>query len=242
MIGLIWYAVRNNTEILINIGGIAAAVLAALSIRTGWHRRWPAFAVLPVATFLFVSVLSPHVSARLMLHLLPILVFSAAIAARAFAPRMQVMLLAMSLFVAHWGLPVLEKPSSGFVPAVAWLMQQPGVETERILISSNTSGEGALISEFALHQPAPQRTIVRASKVLQSSTWMGERLNLLVNSPADVIGILEKNQVGLVVVHETSALPPSHYQAHLDHALQGWRRVRTFGEVSLYQRAALSAR
>jgi hypothetical protein len=155
------HAALLNTRIVIGLCGFAMLPLALLSLRTAWYKRVPSVAMLPIATWLFLSFASPHTESRLFLPIVPVLVFAAAVAANRLVPRVQELVLLATLAISYMSAQVSEKPVVGFVPAVSFLSALHGPSADRILVASNWSGEGALISEFALQQPAPQRTILR---------------------------------------------------------------------------------
>ena len=228
-------AAYGNAWIFLSLCGLAMLPLALVSVRD-WFRRAPAVAVLPIATWLFLTLLSPHTEDRLFLHLVPVFVFSGALAANALLPRVQELVLVAALAIAFGNVRIREKPAVGFVPAVDWLILAPRETANRIFVSSNWKKEGALISEFALRQPTPHRTIVRATKVLQSSTWMGDNVQLRARSAADVAHILDANHITMVVRHVSPEAPPELYAPSLDEVLSHWQLLREFGEVRIYGR------
>ena len=166
----------------------------------------------------------------------PVVVFAGAVAANALLPRVQELVLIASLSVAYVNANLPQKPAVGFIPAVDYLVAAPRESSDRILVSSNKRAEGALISELALRQPIPQRAIVRATKVLQSSTWMGDSLQLLARSAADVSRIMDENRIAVVVRHKSASEPPELYARSLDEVLSRWLLLREFGEVRIYKR------
>ena len=232
----IQYAAQRNSLTFLSLCGFAMLPLALISLRTGWHRRAPAVAVLPIATWLFLTLLSPHTEARLFMPVVPVVVFAGAVAASALLPRVQELVLIAALSVAYVNANLPQKPAVGFIPAVDYLVAAARESSDRILVSSNKRAEGALISELALRQPIPQRAIVRATKVLQSSTWMGDSLQLLARSAADVSRIMDENRIAVVVRHVSASEPPELYARSLDEVLSRWLLLREFGEVRIYKR------
>lgn len=228
-------AAQQNTWHLLSLGSVLLMPLVLLSLRSGWYRRAPVMAMLPIASWIFLSVLTPHTEARLFLPVLPVLVFAAAVAADRIMPRRPELVLLLVLVVAHLPPRPLHKPAMGFVPAVAWLQQQRPDGGDRILVTGNSNGEGAFISELALHEPRPRRTIVRATKLLQTSRWMGDGLQLRVHSAADVDRLLAEQRITLVVRHTAAGGAPAAYEASLDEALRQWRLVHQVGDVRLYE-------
>lgn len=230
------YAGLLNARVVVQLAGIVMLLLSLLSLRTGWHRRAPALAVLPIATWLFLTFASPHTEARLFLHVVPIVVFGAAVASNRILPRAPEVVLIGALIVAYVPWKLRARSAVGFIPAAAWVREALPLGGDRILVTSNGRGEGAFISELALDQPHPIRTVVRASKVLQSSTWMGTDFQLHARSAADVARILADQRVTHVVRHTSRTDLPAAYERSLDEALLHWRHIATYGEVRIYTR------
>lgn len=230
------YAAIQNVRILLLLGGVGLLVLVLFSLRARWYRRAQAVAILPIATWLFLSFVSPHTENRLFLHVLPVAVFASAIAANALLPRFPELLLIGMLFASHTPFRPLAKPAVGFIPAAAWVQSHLPTGNERMLVTSNGAGEGAFISELALHEPFPTRTVVRASKVLQSSRWMGDGLQLHARTADDVRRILTNNGISHIVRHTSRSTPPAAYEDALGEALREWHLISTFDEVAIYER------
>ena len=69
-----------------------------------------------------------------------------------------------------------------------------------ILISSDTSGEGAMVVECLLRDDARNRIVLRASKMLASSDWMGGNYRLLTTSVPEVRDLLNAIPVQFIVL------------------------------------------
>jgi hypothetical protein len=230
----------RNTGFLPVLSGYATLVLAMVSLRTGWVKRWGAVAVLPAAMWIFLSLISPHSEVRLLVASVPVFSFAAAVGAQSLSGRGAEAMLVLALVVAHWQWPLRDKPQRGFVSAVDWVQRQSGLKEPRVLVSSNASGEGAWISEVCLKEPIPRGVIFRAGKEFESSSWMGHNMQLLVESAGETEQVLERKRVELVILHEDESRPKSAHQAYLEEALVGWQIARQFGEVKLYRRPARS--
>ncbi|MCC6245932.1 MAG: glycosyltransferase family 39 protein [Gemmatimonadaceae bacterium] len=229
-------AAVQNARALLVLGSVLLLPLALVSLRSGWYRRAPVMAMLPLATWLFLSFLSPHREVRLFLHVVPLLVFAGAVAANMLVPKAPELVLVAALAVAHVPWSAFTKPKVGFVPAVAWIQHNRPRGGDRILVTANSSGEGAFISELALREPRPLRTVARASKVFQSSGWMGDGFQLHAKSADDVERLLAANEISLVVRHSATSASAAAYEESLDEALRSWRLLREFGEVRVYDR------
>lgn len=230
---------RGNGLAIAIISGYGIFVLAIAGTWRGWMRRAPAVAVLPAASWLFLSFLSPHTEARLMLAVIPVLCFSAAVSLKELRIWLSVGVLILCLSLAHWMSPLPVKAQFGFIPAVEWLAGQSGMAGATLLVSSNGGGEGALISEMAMRTPDPEMRIIRANKLLQSSTWMGDNVKLLANQREEVAQLLRAHEVKWVVVHQRPDRGAAAHQRLLIAEMQDWELVPVFSEVKVYRRKVL---
>ena len=69
-----------------------------------------------------------------------------------------------------------------------------------ILVASDASGEGALVAERLMHDRYRDGVVLRGSKVLRISDWMGGHEKLLARSTAEVRGVLDSIPVNYVVL------------------------------------------
>lgn len=227
----------SNARAQLHLVGPALLMLAALSFVPAWGKRWvirwPVLAVMPIAFWFFLSYLSPHTEERLMLAHIPLFCFAAGLALHRIPTAAGCLLLILSYGAADLSRLNHPKRHSGFVPAVEWTLQHP---PQTLLVASNDSGEGGWISEMALRQPKPFTKNIRATKLLQRSTWMGEDRVLLVQSALDVDKILKEKQIDVVVIHQNKKLSPLDYQALLIEALTSWPVAARFDEVEIRTR------
>lgn len=68
-----------------------------------------------------------------------------------------------------------DQPPLGYRRLAQAIVRAAGEPIESVLISSDALGEGAFIAELAQLDTRPGRFLLRSSKVLGQSTWMGER-------------------------------------------------------------------
>ncbi len=109
-----------------------------------------------------------------------------------------------------WAAP---QPADPFAEPVQVLLSRSELNHAITLVSSShPSGEGAFIADVAQRQARPFRILLRASKLLSSSTWNGLNYALLYDSPEAVKTFLEGIPVRIVVV-DTS---PGTSNAHTD--------------------------
>lgn len=234
-LGRISFVARKNAWDLLNLAGVPITLLAAAAWRSIWP-RWPSLLSVVPALFLFLTLVSPHSEQRLLLAAAPLICFAAAYRLRTLPPTLSSITLITCLAVAHWLTPVPMKPALGFVPAAVWARSHPTFLSHPVLVSSNAFGEGAWISELALHSPKPSSTTSRASKLLESSNWMGFNRRLLISRPSDVPQILASASVRSIVYHFDPASPESLHQPLLRPLLASWRREASFGNIVLYTR------
>jgi 4-amino-4-deoxy-L-arabinose transferase-like glycosyltransferase len=100
-----------------------------------------------------------------------------------------------------------------------------------MLVASDARGEGMFIAEVAMRDPhRPSFVVVRASKMLASSTWSGGDYQAYYDTPAQVVAAMSKFGVEAVAIDSSPARIPPH-QRLLQHALSnpnsGYRLVRT---------------
>ena len=117
-------------------------------------------------------------------------------------------LLALSFFVVHFA--VLHRERLGFAD-VATLLRGKISPEERILIASDSDGEGAFVAEFAAMQPRVRVTIMRSTKFLTESDWLSHNMHVLYATPEDAMNDMEATKVGYLVVDETPSLQGEPY-------------------------------
>jgi hypothetical protein len=88
----------------------------------------------------------------------------------------------------------------GYIQTARFIVTNPEFRDATILSSSNSIGEGLLVSEVAMLEPRPKATIIRATKTLARMNWDGSSYQSLLNSPEEVIVALNRSHVSLVVV------------------------------------------
>ncbi|RBP48096.1 hypothetical protein DES53_101896 [Roseimicrobium gellanilyticum] len=114
-----------------------------------------------------------------------------------------------------WSAP---KVASGFGEAVTQLeagTREAASEHGAWLVSSDARGEGAVIAAAAFGLPSRKDwplTILRASKELSSSDWMGRGYETQFKSAEELRQRLDKLKVDCVIADES--VPASHAQAH----------------------------
>jgi ABC-type cobalt transport system substrate-binding protein len=126
---------------------------------------------------------------------------------------------------------VSQKRYFGF-DEVAERLESPEYKNSVILVSSDAQdGEGALISEIAMRERRPSHIILRATKMLSQSDWMGERYSLLYKTPDELMAFLESIPVEIVVIQDGDGQEyPEHklLRQTIDQYSAFWEQVGTF--------------
>jgi hypothetical protein len=234
--GNLWLIVEAFGPVLTACAGLGALVTLATRDRSRpVDPAWAVLAALGFSTWLFHSALYPTVLGR---YLLPLFVPVAAFVTAGLAwmvrhvkPRSApwagaaVACGCVALYLAMTFTPWM-KPVQGY-NVIAEHVSGDSPDTV-LLVSADVEGEGSLVSEVALRDSRPGHVVLRASKMLASSTWMGQNYQPLVQSTAAVLSTLDELGVSLVVVDKLPGQPPHHQQ--LSDALQSapkrWRPIQ----------------
>ena len=106
-----------------------------------------------------------------------------------------------------------------------------------ILVSADALGEGAMVVERLLGDSARAGVVLRASKVLSTSYWMGENYALITNSANEVCRLLDSIPVQFIVVDINGFLQENTRMHHrlLEEAIKNKpAQFRLFGDFPLY--------
>src|ERR1035437_1922490 len=116
---------------------------------------------------------------------------------------------------------------------VAERLESPQYQKSVIMVSSDAlDGEGMLISEIAMREKRPSHIVLRATKMLSQSDWMGERYSLLYNTPEKVMSFMNETPVEVVVIQDGAG--PTEYPDHkllrqtIDRYSAEWEHIGTF--------------
>jgi hypothetical protein len=92
------------------------------------------------------------------------------------------------------------KRSYGFSEVAERLLSHSEFKGSVFFVCSGAQGEGMLISEVAMREPRPGHIVLRASKMLASSDWMGLDYRQLYHDPNEILQFLESIPVGIVII------------------------------------------
>ena len=153
-------------------------------------------------------------------------------------------LTAISFFAGTFYIPKVQH--YGFIEAAHFLTTRPEFKSATILVSSESGGEGMLVSEVAMRQPQPADVIIRGTKSLASMEWNAVHYQSFYSTPSDIVHYLEDKKIQLVVMD--SFTPQVHFPHHelLRKTIQQCKRFKllaTFpdrhskptGEVRIYK-------
>jgi hypothetical protein len=215
----------------------AAAALLGLVIYTRKLQRgeasgkWIAASAVLLGTYLIRIVIGAFEDRQLIVDVAVLLMFAAAAVP---------WLISRSLLKIWWlaafsvliliGLNVKASPLKqhfGFSAVAGNLLQHPEFKDSIILVCSNATGEGMMISEIAMREHRPGHIILRGSKMLASIDWMGWDYSLLFRDPEEMFRYLDGIPVGVVVIDGEGRQTPHGrmlYQAIREHPAQ-WEPV-----------------
>jgi hypothetical protein len=161
---------------------------------------------------------------RILLSTLPALIYFA-------AAGMEWLVRRLPLVVPRFGVPALAlavawnvaatppKPAYGYDEAAGAVLARPEWRESVVLISSDSRGEGALVSEIAMRERRPGHIVLRGTKVLARSNWTGDRYRMRFADAAQAADELEGVPVGVVVVDTA----PGRLMPHTVQLLQALR-------------------
>ncbi|MGE0591709.1 MAG: ArnT family glycosyltransferase [Vicinamibacterales bacterium] len=114
--------------------------------------------------------------------------------------------LALVLIPRPANVSAFEVPRQGYARIAATIAEDPTLTHAVVLVSSDSIGEGATVAEMAIRDRRPQHVVLRGSKVLSSSSWMGDNYHALFRSATELQDYLERARVALVVMDDTAGI------------------------------------
>lgn len=112
-----------------------------------------------------------------------------------------VVLLAVVFGFQTFALPA--KGYAGFQAAAEKILATPEDAKTVLFVSSDARGEGMFISEVAMREKRPGHHVLRASKLLASSSWSGGDYVAKATDTTGLEAVLTEAKVGLVVIDAT---------------------------------------
>jgi len=187
--------------------GIAACVVAP-SLRQAVRPEWAALFALLLAVWVFHSIIPAGVEDRKLIIAVPAMVLFALAGLVWAADRFPSTVVGyrwrylavcasagISFFVGTFQIPRVDH--YGFKEAARFFA---GLSKPTVLVSSDSGGEGLLISEIAMLQPHPAATILRGTKSLASVDWNGAGYRCTYSNSAQILHFMRDENVRYVVV------------------------------------------
>jgi hypothetical protein len=107
--------------------------------------------------------------------------------------------LAAGVFAAQtWAVP--HKAYQGFDQPAHLLLTTPEFAAGNFLVVSNARGEGAFITEVAMHDRRPGHFVLRSTKVLNKTNWYGTFYRLRFKNSREICGFLDGAPIDAVVL------------------------------------------
>ena len=239
-IGYTFTALAKFVGILISIVGPFLSVLIAIGVGVLLWRcvRQPlesvpaAMLALLLGDWLFHSLVPAGVEDRKMILAVPALVYF--LFAGGFWLTVQIHLGSRSrrwnrralaaLGAVIFGVTVFSIPrahSYGYIAAAKYIVSDPELNKNRtLLVSSQSGGEGLLISEIAMRQPRPEDVVLRATKEFAIVDWTGEHYQSLFSTPAELLAFLDKHHVTAVVTDTYQGVTSFAHQQLLEQTIR----------------------
>lgn len=233
---------------LIKLAGFGVALVALFGVfgvlgsdlKRG---RWAAlFAWLPASLLPYVFV-PTGLQARHLALAVPVWIMLAALgtrAAMAHLPKLRWSgIHAVPLLILVSLLPlarIVRKDVHGYESAARDLLADASLADAVFLIESDAIGEGSFIAGVAMNEERPGHVVLRASKMLGTTDWMGRGYESAFESVEDMEAFLKRVPVDVLVIDDSAGR--RHRYPHLDDLLaivagdtETWRSFGTYDVV-----------
>lgn len=183
---------------------------------------WSAAAALIISIFVLQIILPVGLEARHLIPALPAAILFATAALASICDRAKLRpTLQGAAFAAVFGVTVLllqptakRKDYTGFRASAQAILEVSANPQDRILISSDGSGEGMFISELAMAEKRPGHTVERSSKLLAKMSWSGAESAALFSDENELHDFLAKSGLSFIVVDRS--MPEAKRGPHHD--------------------------
>jgi hypothetical protein len=185
--------------------------------------RWASLGAAMISVVIFHSIMPVGYEPRHLIPALPALVLFIVTGFEALLPwlrqrgltRQASVALLLSAFAGAFLWQTFKFPQKGcqgFTPIAEIWVKIAGSPLPISLISSDARGEGQWISEVAMRERRPSHTIRRASKVLASASWGGNRYKPKATDTKELLEILQREKIAWVIVDKS--IPPDKRRPH----------------------------
>jgi len=233
-------------------GGSRADAAGGSRFECNGRERSAAYLAWPLALGCLHCVVPSSLEARHLVAAAPLLVVFGALGAHALIGRavafgavmcagterrLVTAAMLIGLVFAVQGFRIEPKEERGFAALARAVQERPELEGRAVLVVSGAAGEGLGVLALALtDHPRRSRQVLRASKVLARSSWIGADYEPRFSDARTVRRWLESVSVAAVVFDD--ATPARHRRAHVELvraalASEGspWRLVRRFDRI-----------
>jgi 4-amino-4-deoxy-L-arabinose transferase-like glycosyltransferase len=117
---------------------------------------------------------------------------------------------------------------------VASIVKDPARASQRIVVPPNL--EGPVIAEFALQSPQPNFYLLRPSKILAHSDWLGFNYSSVFSTSAEMMEYFRQHPVNLIMWNDLSQSTPKAHAQIMSEMLQRypllWHKVQSVDSAS----------
>jgi len=191
---------------------------------------WIAAAALLVSCWFFHSISVPEPDPRYMVTgLAPLILFVTAgiygLSNMLHRPPAQ-LAVALGIVYAAGSFTITRTPHLGYAE-LASSITQPRHSQMIILADGDAECEGMSVSEIAIRDRRPSSYVLRGSKILARSTWVGQNYRSLYQTPSGVLRALDAVGASVVIVQTKTVVRRAHndlLQEALHSATETWQR------------------
>jgi hypothetical protein len=202
---------------------VAGAVRESIQVRTMRDFVPQALTSAAVSVFLFQSLAPAGIEPRFLLPavaaMIPLLFYGLMWLSESVGPRAVpltiragALLIVGVLISPHATFAIPHKPYRGFSEVADFIEADPLLRRGAILVSSASDGEGLLVSEIVMRYPSSQGFILRASKLLGQSDWLGRDYKSRFRSGDEVFLYMKKMPADLIVIEDQAGIQEPKHQ------------------------------
>jgi hypothetical protein len=228
-LGTIVPAMKANTIALMQAMGVPVLIVAAIGMALVMRRApiekrgtFIAAAAFVIGCWLFHSLTIPEPEPRYMVSTVAPLILFLTVGIYNLSRRLNCrpVLLAAGITAAYaaGSFTVIRTPHLGYAE-VASAITRPGQAREIILTVGTPEREGMAVSEIAMRDRRPGHYVLRGSKVLATSTWVGTNYRPLYETAEQVLQGLDKIGASTVILQADAPAGVPHHRL-LSEALQ----------------------
>jgi len=117
----------------------------------------------------------------------------------------------------------VHKQYSGFSAVADAILNSPSPSYPSVLIVSDAAGEGMFVADMASHRSESPSIVLRGTKILADTNWLGTDYRSLFRSPRELVDRLEELPITYVVEdHSVKSVAIFQHQKLLDQAIAGY--------------------